>query len=339
MKRRAIDLVTVAALAAVAGCGNFEDPAIVIDLRTLAMVASPTEYVIPFDPANPPDPASIDLDPFLVCGLVADPGVTRTLDWEMTLCASHVEDDGRCVPGHPETTFATGTIEDPETGTGPYLPCAQFRPIGSTFVLIQDAIEQDPLAGFSGVDLEVLLKVVPTGATEAEAVFAAKRVRFAAQIPAERTPNQNPWLLQVDWDTGGDMPSSLPMPLGRCQELTAPGNVLAMTMTSSQTLYLTPQEPPGVREMYLVPTFDGASRMFTENMSYQWLAGAGSYSSSVTGGPKDPFGNDPPLHTEWNPPPADEIDGDFVDVPIWIVQRDERLGASWYQSCVRVTKN
>jgi len=335
----ALAALAVAGVAGLAGCGSFEDPAIVIDLRTLAMVATPTEYVIPFDPANPPDPGQVDLPPFEIEALIADPAADRTLEWQMTLCAANL-DDGRCLDGHPSTMFARGTVTDPESGAlGSELPRASFKPIGSTYVLLQDAIEQDPLAGFSGIDLQVELRVAPTGGGEADAVYAAKRVRFAAQIPVERTANTNPTLASVDWDLGGDMPDSVPIPLGRCRELTDPTNFTAITMTSTDTLYLMPQEPDGVRETYVVPTFDGSSRMFTENMTYQWLAGAGSYSKPTTGGPKDPFGNDPPLHTEWTPPAAADIDGGMIDLPIWVVQRDERLGTAWYESCVRVLAN
>ena len=42
--------------------------------------------------------------------------------------------------------------------------------------------------------------------------------------------------------------------------------------------------PEGVREDYVVPTFDGGSRMFTESLTYQWLAGDGEWSRSRTGG-------------------------------------------------------
>jgi hypothetical protein len=38
----------------------------------------------------------------------------------------------------------------------------------------------------------------------------------------------------------------------------------------------------------VVPTFEGGSRTFTENLRYQWLATAGSWSRAETGGPRDP---------------------------------------------------
>jgi hypothetical protein len=331
----------VAASALAAGCGEFEDPAIVLDLRALAMVAYPTEYVIPFDPANPPDPSMVDLDPFEITALVADPAEERPLAWKMTLCAATVErGDGRCAPDHPMTVIGEGTIFDPDTDLSRPVPRAVFKPIGSTYVLLQDAIERDPFAGFSGIDLEVELKVAPVGTDLDNGVAATKRVRFAAKIPEERTPNQNPWLDRIDWDTGGANPNIRPITYGRCVDLQG-DPFRGMQMFVDQTLNMMPVEATGVREDYLVPTFEGTSRMFTENISYQWLAGDGSFDTAFTGGPKDPFGNSPSLHAEWQAPTQDEIREDYgeveyIDVPIWIVQRDERLGAAYFESCVRV---
>jgi len=77
------------------------------------------------------------------------------------------------------------------------------------------------------------------------------------------------------------------------------------------------------------------TRTFTEALTYQWLATAGKFSDSSTGGGHDPFGNLLPVKTEWTAPSAKGLDGP-TDVSIWIVQRDERLGLAWYEACVRV---
>jgi len=49
----------------------------------------------------------------------------------------------------------------------------------------------------------------------------------------------------------------------------------------------------------------------------------------------DGFGNEPDLDTSWTAPPASKI-GDGKDVPFYIVQRDERGGQAWYETCVLV---
>ena len=42
-----------------------------------------------------------------------------------------------------------------------------------------------------------------------------------------------------------------------------------------------------------------------------------------------------PLFTEYRAPRAEDLDGP-TDIPLWIVQRDERLGTAWFESCIRV---
>jgi len=75
--------------------------------------------------------------------------------------------------------------------------------------------------------------------------------------------------------------------------------------------------------------------MFTESLTYQWLTAAGSFSAASTGGPRDVTGNPAPLFSDFRAPPAKDLTG-VTDIPVWIVQRDERLGARWYETCIRV---
>ena len=42
-----------------------------------------------------------------------------------------------------------------------------------------------------------------------------------------------------------------------------------------------------------------------------------------------------PLFTDWTAPSAKDLDGP-TDVSFWFIQRDERLGLTWYEACVRV---
>jgi hypothetical protein len=44
----------------------------------------------------------------------------------------------------------------------------------------------------------------------------------------------------------------------------------------------------------------------------------------------------PPIDSTWVAPSADDVTEE-LDVSLWIVQRDERLGARWFESCVRIT--
>ena len=115
----------------------------------------------------------------------------------------------------------------------------------------------------------------------------------------------------------------------RCADAGATPTVVE---AGEQILFL-PVEPDDVREDYVLPTFDGGSRMFTENMTYAWFATAGEWSRETSGGAKDPVGNVPKLDTTWVAP--EDLD-EVLDVDLWVVQRDERGGLAWYEMCVRV---
>jgi hypothetical protein len=318
--RRALVALALAAT----GCGSFEEPSLVIDLRLLAMTAEPPEQVLPVDPAHPED---VTLAPVEVCALIADPGAERGLSWSMTACPP--TGDRRCDdPAAPTVAMGGGALADPDTAATPQVACATLPAGPGVLAILQDTIAHDDLSGFGGVDLNVMIRVVPDGGGEASAVYGAKAVRFSPQLPAERVPNTNPTLEQIALDLG--VGATRDLPLGRCAEQVAP-----LTLAPGQAITLAPIEPPDVREVYVVPTFEGGERTFTENLSYQWLAGAGDWSRTTTGGPRDAAGNQPPLDTSWEAPGPDDV-GAGVRVPLWLIQRDERGGGRWFESCVQV---
>ncbi len=318
--------LVIAALTMVAGCGTFEDPSIVIDLRPLAMVADPPEQLIPYDPSKPPDPTTIHLSAIEMCALIADPGAHRALDFTMTACPQ--QNDDRCDPSEPSFLIGGGTIDDPEDAPTPQPACARMEPNADLFAVVQQAVIDDPLNGFSSVDIQVVMAVNPQGGLPDTQVFASKAVVFGTQMPADRTPNHNPTLTELDWERSDT--STGPLVLGRCLDQLSPIEVAA-----GEQLHLTPVEPAGAREAYVVPTFDGGETHITENLSYDWLATGGDWSSASTGGPRDGFGNDPPLDTVWQAPAAAKI-GDGLDLSLYVIQRDERGGQAWYESCVHV---
>lgn len=336
---RLTTLVAVAAATAATACaGSLEDPAIVIDLRQLAIVATPPEQVVDLDITNLPDTPeefeALGLVDVEVCALVADPGASRRLSWRMTACGR--TDSDRCDdPDRPARPFGQGVLLDPEEADDAQIACATLPADEALLLIIGDAIQNDPLLGFGQIDIQAHVEVWPQewpeGATEPvelrdETVHGSKRIRFAARLPAERVANTNPTLTRIDADLGdGDAPE--PLPLGRCRNLATP-----RTVSPGDRLHLDPIEPDGAREDYVVPTFDGGSRMFTETLRYQWLATAGSWSPANTGGTRDASGALPPLDTEWIAPDVDEV----TDVSLWLIQRDERLGQRWVLSCVRV---
>ncbi len=80
----------------VAGCGTFEDPNIVLDLRILAMRADVPDQVIDVDLTAPPMAQGVldQLVPANVCALVSDPNFDRRLRWSMVACELDTND--RC---------------------------------------------------------------------------------------------------------------------------------------------------------------------------------------------------------------------------------------------------
>lgn len=325
MTRAAAGATTLALLGA---CATFEDPNIVIDLRVLAMAASHPEQLVTIDLADPPAPADLlpQLGPAEMCALVADPGPERALRWSMTLCA--LDNDERCTG--PEHELAAGVAGDPDTAVPAPRLCATIQPDGNLLGVVLAALDRDVLSGLGGVDYGVSLRVGGAGDDPALDAFAGKSLRIVPRFPAERRANVNPALDRIDAtidpaaDPAND-PAPVPLPLGRCVDQAAP-----LELRPRQRVRLMPIEPPGVREDYVVPTLDGGAAVFTETLRYRWLAGAGSFSRGSSGGPRDFAGNPAELDTTWTAPAA------TGEVPLWIVMRDERLGARWYESCVRV---
>ena len=314
MVRRGFALVALAALGA---CGSFEDPTRVIDLRVLGIEADRPELVLDFDPEHPEDLVpQLEASPITLRALVADPADARRLEWDLAVCPPtetlRCDDPGATVV----KSIGHGTVADPETA---------FEPPTGTFTVpldvLMESIRADSLAGFGGVAVQVQLQVWPQG-DRTQMIYAAKRVVVAPRLPAQRVPNVNPTLesLLVDED------ENQPLQPGRCGDpATTP-----LAVVPEQEVVLLPVEPEGVRETYVLPTFEGGVRTIVENLRYSWFTTAGSFSAGQTGGPTDGFGNKPPLDSTWRAP---EEPG---EVRLWLVQRDERGGLAWTEYCARV---
>lgn len=312
------------------GCdADFEDPNTVIDMRILGMRADMPEVLLPFDPDNPTDFDLTEVPDIEVCALIADPTENRGMTYTMTACPPR--SDGRC-RGDLVVDMGGGTVGDPDAPDGAVNMCSTLAAGGDLVVVIQDSIRADDLAGFGGVRVMIGLEVTPEGGSAEDTLFGFKRVTYAPQLPDERTPNQNPTLESITGirQATGQRGLDFEVPLGRCGEidpwLVAPG----------ENVTLLPREPEGAREVYVVPTFEGGSRTFTENLRYQWHTSHGDFSRFNSGGELDGAGNAPPLDTRFRAPRDPEVIGDGLDVQIWMVQRDERGGQAWFHTCARV---
>jgi hypothetical protein len=289
----------LAAVTALAACDTgFETPSIVLDLRVLAIVSDPPDVVVDVDPD---DLLDVELPPVTLRALIAEPGGGGPWTYTMTACGETFE--LRC--DDPELTFrmpfAEGTVASTDD-----------RPTGvlqANVLLLQAALEEDEFLGVGGIP--VVVHVVVRNGAGAE-IHAAKRVYYAPREPPERLQNTNPTMAELR--ARGE-----PWPEGA-----------VLTVARREQIEIEPVEPDGVREDYVVPTFDGGSRMFTENMRYSWFATGGDFTDETTGGAMDIFGNRPLLRTRWRAPDAPGT------IHMWIVQRDERGGTYFTERVVEV---
>lgn len=309
-------------------CGDFDDPTIVYDMRILGAIAEPPEILVPADPANLDPTALPDVE---VCALAADPGDSRELSYAMVACPANTR--GRCDGAEvPSVNLGSGTVPDPEESASAGRICGTLSPTPALADIIEASISLDSLSGFGAIDIQVEIAIWPAGDNRDDAIFATKQMRFGAELPAERVANRNPSLesIIVTRAPTGQRGLDSELPVGRC------GDVIAPIVAPGETIGLLPVEAEGVREDYVVPTFDGDSRSFTEILRYSFFATEGSFNKGETGGDRDISGILPTLDTRWTAPSKAEVVGTGLDVELYIIQRDERGGQSWTQGCVRV---
>jgi hypothetical protein len=326
MVSRCRSTLACAALGALAAaCGSFEDPNVVVDLRILAMTASPPDQVLDVDLTQPPMALDLlaRLVPTEVCALVADP-LDRRLAWSMAMCPG--TSGGRC-DAEDEVPLGSGMLDDPDTAIPAPRMCVTIQPDARLLGVLLKWLEDDTLRGLGGVDYSVQLRVGGEDGDRELDQYATKTVRVAPRIPMARAANANP---AASFEAALEDQPGVPLERGRCIDNPAP-----LTVAPRTKLRLTPIEPDGAREVYVVPTLDGKSQTFTESLTYQWVASAGGFSSGSTGGPRDISGNPAPLFTDFTAPPPEDLEGE-TDIVLWIVQRDERLGETWYDACIRV---
>jgi hypothetical protein len=311
-----------------AGCGSFQDPNVVVDLRVLAIRSEPPDQVVDIDLTRPVNPAELfaQLVPTEVCALIADPTLDRRLAWSMTVCP--LGGDDRC--DGTQLALAGGLVDDPDTTVPEPQLCATIQPDAGLLGLLADEIQGDALHGLGGVYYGVVLRVGGEDADRDLDQYAAKSLRISPRIPMAFSANHNPTLERFDAMLEDGDPVTLP--LGRCPENPAP-----YVLRPATKLRILPVESADTREAYVLPTLDGHAESFTESPTYQWIAGAGGYSAGSTGGPHDLAGNPAPLFSDYKSPSAEELGGP-TNVSLWIIQRDERLGVHWYESCIRVMK-
>lgn len=308
---------------ALAACGKFEDPNIVIDLRPIAITADPPEQVVDVDAMSQPQDILAQLDDTQIKVMLSDLNFHRRIRWSAEVCS--LDDDERCDHDKPFEMLGSGVWDDPDESNPPNLTIPADD---NLLAILVDELETDSLHGLGGITYGISLTIGGEDADPAQDQYLMKQMMVSPRIPVTRMANENPDLdgFSSELDGGDDFL----LPSGPCRAVTDPLIVMA-----GQKLRMQPIENALTREMYSVPTLDGSVRTFTESVTYQWLATAGKFSSGNTGGGHDPFGNLAPTHTDWTAPSHDQLDGP-TDIWLWIIQRDERLGAKVHEACVLV---
>jgi hypothetical protein len=218
--------------------------------------------------------------------------------------------------------LGSGVWGDPDTF--PY-PTLTIPSDGNLLGILFDELDNDALHGLGGLAFNLSLRIGGEDTDPSLDQYLTKQMMISPAIPAGRIANHNPTLdgFDAEIDGGADFlltPARCGIP------------PVSTSIQSGHKLRIEPIENAATRETYEVPTIDGTTRMFTEAVTYQWLATAGKFSSGNTGGGHDAFGNLEPTHTEWTAPTVDEP----TLVMLWIIQRDERLGVSLSEACVDV---
>lgn len=344
-------LIALGALVAFGGCGTFEEPSIVIDLRVVAMrtdvltedgfPSGKADQVIDVNLAQEPQVGDLlsQLRATGVTAWVADPGKDRHLVWSMTLCLPGTE--GRCDLARPHLEIGAGELDDPDSSTSFQRPYAEILPAdpatGTTIAaMLLGAIRENPVSAVGGVDLMIQLQIGGIDEPRTNDIYAAKKLRIAPRIPLERAANTNPQFSSIETAVNGLGPvvgfASAGGQSVRCADPAYQAAKAVVRPGDSVTLF--PNEATDTRETYASPGLDGSTIIIEETVSYQWLATYGGWSDETTGGGRDLLGNQSLLGSDWTAP---NIGGrPFLDVTLWMIQRDERLGVTPLETCITV---
>ena len=212
MVKRALVLILVAA------CGKFEDPAVVLDLRPIALGADIPEQVVTVDLTHPvtADEVLVQLVDAHVGVLLSDRNFDRNIRWSAELC--NLTSADRCDHDRPYSVLGSGLWPDPDT-LSPLPPFITVPADGNLLGILLDELDNDTLHGLGGLTYGVSVKFGGEDADPALDQYAAKSLMVSPAIPAGRTPNHNPGIDHVDVTTGVDVdPETTSLPLGQCGE-------------------------------------------------------------------------------------------------------------------------
>ena len=359
-------LAGVACSVGLAGCGTFDDPSTVKDLRVLAVAAEPSEIIL--DVNDPIGATTASVPPVVLAPLIIDPA-GRPVSVTVSACAndptaptspSAVSDPTGYPAGGIRNTVGSALCDGAPTevplATG--IDLAASPSIGVTLdpAWVAAAFARDVFPGADGVvhggfDLGMPVVFQLTATAGSDTVRAIKRAIFWTHaVRADQRANTTPVIPGVRAYARRDETTAEPLPDAvRALEAGAPADV------TPDGLWIDPvaagdPTTTALAESYVTATLDRVTGQVgpidvKETLTYSFYASAGTFSPLQTRS-EPPPGVVPRgrLHIEskYHPPkdmtnrPAGASATEPLDVTIWIVVRDERGGASWVTRSLRV---
>jgi len=338
----------ILAVSALAACNlNRDDPAMIKDLRILAIRATPPEFFYPVhgDPRAyqcQPDLTGVQTSGAVALeALVVDPvGGGRNLSWTWTFCPSDsnsTEPTDRC-PSDPAYVIARGAGPPSQLGVDQQWSLAQTAlqelatqqscqppqvcpPTPLLTALGQNALD---LCRY-GIWLQIGLEV---DAPDGEKIFGSKLLVFT---PVPDDYPKDPAVCPQGPDGGPpahDNPAPVALSLGGLPLVQDGGTNRVFNFGEYD---VRPLAPDGGAQDYCVPNFSGGWRRLTETWLFSLMTTGGTFSREQVGGAGGPVGSGfgaPPgptkdLTVQWTTP-SEEGTSTFYEVT-----RDGRGGTSW----------
>jgi hypothetical protein len=328
------------------GCASFEDPSTVVDLRVLAISATPSEVIL--NATNPSELAGQPIPEIRLLPLIVDPrGGGRPVLVTVSVCANDPlapspPNNGGDVTGYPSGGARTTVGSALCDGAPTELSIASNVDLGATGDIaarldpswVADAFTRDTFLGVDGqahggFDLGMPVVFQITASAGGDTVRAIKRVTFWPHaVRADQEANRAPRIAQVRAYDRRDEVSAEPIPAA-VQPLLEGGAV----EVPADGLWVDPA--PGDAEPYVTAVLDRFTGQVTshdvpqETLWYAFYATAGTFSPNETSNQLGPGVTAPlrvHIESKYHPPAATQFS---VGVTMWIVVRDERGGASW----------
>jgi hypothetical protein len=344
-----------------AGCTpDFDDPTTVKDLRMLAIVADTPEVIVDIPTLDlnnitrPEDLAALlaavqaklpaMFPPITLTPLVLDPrGDGRTVHFRAVTCANAPATGPNQSRG-PGLVMPAGRIRD----TIDREPCPADSavlaeddvaagpdgtvPFSVSLVVAREqlalALASDPLGAVYGLPITIQV----TASAGNESVVARKRVVFVQRLLPTQTPNRNPVVTGLTLRMADDDPGvrfNLENPLADPPAVPLGAEVSIEPDRGESELY--PTMVTDRRTGALTLTFA------TEALRYAFFTSAGTFAPATTTTDPSPIRDPPkrPLSTRYQAPKVLGPDESDV-VSIWVINRDERAGASYVRVAVRL---